>query len=191
MTVIWLSSEFNSLLLTYLVPTFNVEYASGIGFGVADIISFALAGALNSKMGVKRSFNLCWAFATASGLLLTTYGLSHQDSWVFFTLIFVFVVIFRNLRVLIFTVNLLFLTHLHELHLIWWSILKCTLLLTHHGLHVSIIHHMVLILIVHIVLILSLHLFSLLLRHVLLLHIWRHLVLIVELGHPLDLLHVH
>ena len=47
-------------------------------------------------------------------------------------------------------------------------------------------------LVVHIVLVLSLRLVSLFLRHVLLLHIWRHLSLIVELRrHPLDLLHVH
>ena len=89
MAVIWLSSEFNVFLLTYLITTFKEEYASGIGLGVADIIAYALSGALNSKMGVKRSLNISWALATASGLLLTTYGLSHQESWVFFTLIFV------------------------------------------------------------------------------------------------------
>ena len=77
MAVIWLFTEFNVLLLTYLIPTLKVEYATGIGPGVADIIADALSGALNSKVGVKRSMNISWALTTASGLLLTTYGLSH------------------------------------------------------------------------------------------------------------------
>ena len=89
MTMIWLASSFNNYFLNFVIPNFDSEYLSGIGLGIADMIAYAIGGVLCEKIGPTRAINLSWGLATAAGLLLTTYGLKHDGSWVFVMLIFI------------------------------------------------------------------------------------------------------
>ena len=89
MSTIWLASSFNNYFLNFVIPSFQSEYLSGIGLGIADMIAYAVGGMLCEIIGAKRAINFSWAIATGSGLLLTVYGLKHDDSWIFVVLIFI------------------------------------------------------------------------------------------------------
>ena len=53
------------------------------------MIAYAVGGVLCETIGANRAINLSWAIATGAGLLLTSYGLKHDDSWIFVVLIFI------------------------------------------------------------------------------------------------------
>ena len=88
MTFVWLTTSFDSYLLMFLVATFKNEYASGIGLGVADVVAFAIAGYVYQRVGVRISLIGTYILATVSGFILLTYGLKHEESWVFVLLVF-------------------------------------------------------------------------------------------------------
>ena len=89
MAMVWLASSFNNYFLNFVITYFKSEYLSGIGLGIADIIAYALGGVLCEKIGAVRSINISWAIATGAGLILTTYGLKHEGSWLFVLMIFI------------------------------------------------------------------------------------------------------
>ena len=88
MVFVWLSTSFNNYLLLFLTSSFTEEYKIGISFGVADLLSYAAAGYLYSILGAKFALVTSFAISSAGGLVVSAYGLQHQDSWIFVALIF-------------------------------------------------------------------------------------------------------
>ena len=54
----------------------------------ADILSYISAGIAIERLGVKICMLAAFTLSTISGILILTYGLSHQDSVVFILLFF-------------------------------------------------------------------------------------------------------
>ena len=55
---------------------------------MADLLSYAASGYLYSALGARWSLFSSFAIASAGGLIVTIYGLQHQDSWTFVPLVF-------------------------------------------------------------------------------------------------------
>ena len=80
-------THFNFYLIIFLANTFGEVYKIALIMSFADILSYISAAIVFDKVGVKTAFLVPFALATVSGLLILTYGLSHQDS-IWFILLF-------------------------------------------------------------------------------------------------------
>ena len=56
--------------------------------GLADIVGYTIGAVLVSWMGIKRTLAYSFALASIGGIVTLTYGLRHQDLWVFPVLFF-------------------------------------------------------------------------------------------------------
>merc|ERR1712150_35328 len=88
MALVWLATSFNNYLLLFLTANFEDEYAIGVSLGVADLISYAVAGLLYKFLGTKWSLFTAYSIASIGGLNVISWGLAHQDSPGFIALIF-------------------------------------------------------------------------------------------------------
>ena len=88
MSLVWLATSFNNYLLLFLTANFSDEYAIGISLGVADLLSYAVAGVLYRFLGAKWSLVTAYAISSIGGIIVVAWGLAHQESAAFVGLIF-------------------------------------------------------------------------------------------------------
>ena len=61
---------------------------TSLGVGLADIVGYIIGALLVSCIGIKKTLGYSFALASIGGLVTLTYGLSHQDKWIFPVLFF-------------------------------------------------------------------------------------------------------
>lgn len=77
MATLYGAVNFNSLLLIFLVNTFDQVYVTALMISIADMLAFISSGIIVEKHGVKVAFLIPLTIATISGVLFLLYGLSH------------------------------------------------------------------------------------------------------------------
>ena len=88
MTTFWGVTHFNFYLIIFLANTFGSVYKIALIMSFADILSYISAAIAFDRVSVKIAFLAPFILATLSGILILTYGLSHQDSIAFILLFF-------------------------------------------------------------------------------------------------------
>lgn len=89
MMFIWMSAILNVYMVSFLVNTFQNEYASAIGSSCADVLSMIIAGFMFAYFDLKKNYIGIFAESTLGGILVWVWGLNFQNSWLFLGLIFV------------------------------------------------------------------------------------------------------
>ena len=79
----WLAVAFNYYLLLYLLNTFEMIYLSAIGNACSDLIGYAIGGYIFNICSLKMSLFIPFLVSSIGGILLLTYGLENQSSWIF------------------------------------------------------------------------------------------------------------
>ena len=83
---VWVAIVFNSYLCTYLVNSFDLVYVLAISTSIEEIFASAIGGVFFHNWGIKWSLLLCFGLSAVSALVISTYSLQHQDSWLFVVL---------------------------------------------------------------------------------------------------------
>ena len=79
----WTVTTFNNFLLSFLVNTYELVYASALSLSASEIISFLYGSALWFIFGLKRALFICYGLAALGGVLLMVYGIHDQSSPLF------------------------------------------------------------------------------------------------------------
>ena len=88
MTIFWGVIHFNFYLILFLANTLGSVYKIALMMSFADILSYISATIAFDRIGVKIAFFAPFTLSTLSGILILTYGLSHQDSVAFILFFF-------------------------------------------------------------------------------------------------------
>jgi len=83
MVFVWLITVFDFYLIGFLVNTFDQIFLSCIASGVSEFVAQAFGGYIYEKVGVKKSLCASYATAAVGGFIMLTYGLNHQQEWIF------------------------------------------------------------------------------------------------------------
>ena len=89
MSLVWLTSSFGYYLILSLINTFDEIYITGLTSSFSEIISYVVGGYFFEKAGVKLSLIVCFGISTFGGILIMSWGLQHQESFMFF-IVFLF-----------------------------------------------------------------------------------------------------
>ena len=80
MGVAWISSCYNFYLIGIVNSRFENFNLNGITLQISEIAANGFAVLLLEKLGPKRSLTISFGISCIGGLMITIYGLKHQDS---------------------------------------------------------------------------------------------------------------
>ena len=89
MAFLWVAGSFNYYLIQFLINTFQAIYVTGIVSSMSDIVANSIGAYVFEKIGIKKCISGSQALSTVGGLLVLTYGLSHDKSWTFPVLVMI------------------------------------------------------------------------------------------------------
>ena len=84
MSMVWLASSFSYFLIFALINTFSQIYITGLTSSASEVLAYIAAIFLQKKFGVKHSLIISFGVSTLGGILILSWGLSNQDSTLFF-----------------------------------------------------------------------------------------------------------
>jgi hypothetical protein len=106
MIVIWLSAVFDYYLISFMVNGFENVYTAALSSAISDVLAYAISGLIFKKLGVSKSYSLCFSISLVGGLGILLWGLGHQESPAFMLLVFIAKFGIAS------TFNLIYLTHI-------------------------------------------------------------------------------
>ena len=83
----WTVTTFNNSLLMFLVNTYELVYFSALFLSLAEFVSFLYGSILFFMFGSRGALFLCYGLAGLGGLSIMLYGIHHQSSPIFPSLI--------------------------------------------------------------------------------------------------------